>query len=297
MTTITAQTILRSRHSQRPEKILSTLLLRYPRWIHAELMTHRVFSRNAASSRAIPVSKLLNDILENPAKPIHWGKNQRGMQAGEELAGVALAVVQDLWEQAKSTATSLAYEMTVQGAHKQVINRILEPFAHITVLVSSTEWLNFMALRDHADAEPHIAILAREIRKELDRTDNIQILEPGKWHTPFVGTDELIKINQSMDPDQVARFDEGWRRAIKMSVACCASTSYKTVDGFDMTLEKAIEIHDKLLGSSPIHASPAEHVAQAAEWYFDDGYWEDAALHGNFEGFIQYRKMLPNESL
>lgn len=300
MTTITATTILRSRHAQRPDKILSTLLLRYPRWIHAELMTHRVFSRNAASSRAIPVDKLIQDVIDNPAMPIHWGKNQKGMQANEELTGTALQVTKDLWTRMMQTSVMYAQAMNHQGAHKQIINRLLEPYAHITVLVSSTEWSNFLALRDHADAEPHIAMLARKVRRELEREDNIQTLEPGEWHTPFVADEPGAK--------------GGAQALLKKSVACSASTSYKTVDGFDMTLEKAIVIHDKLVGSTPIHASPAEHVAQAdylvvkdkamaeasagpGELYAWDPAWAEPQLHGNFVGFRQYRKMLPGESL
>lgn len=308
MTTISAKTILRSRHSQRPDKILSTLLLRYPRPIHAEFMTHRVFSRNAASSRAIPVAKLIQDVMDDPFVPLFWGKNQKGMQATEECnASVKSFTVGsgtldrvNAWTDAAMQAIAAARAFAEAGYHKQIVNRLLEPFAHITVLVSSTEWSNFLALRDHPDAEPHIQILAQEVRKELDREDNIQVLEPGAWHTPFV-------------EDYDARLDESaWdledfrNNAIKLAVACCASTSYKTVDGFDMTLEKAIELHDKLVGSAPLHASPAEHVAQAdtfnrplydrfgehAGWA-----WKHSEQHGNFEGFRQYRKMLPNENL
>lgn len=295
MTTITAQTILRSRHSQSPDKVLSTLLLRYPRWIHAELMTHRVFSRNAASSRAIPVAKMIQDVLDNPAVPLLWGKNQKGMQAGEEIdtpidhidyefkddqliATRRLISPQAAWLVARDRAVLMARKFAEAGYHKQIVNRLLEPFSHITVLVSATEWSNFLALRDHPDAEPHIAILAREIRRELEREDNIQVLEPGEWHMPFVAHEPGAR--------------GGAQALIKKSVACCASTSYKTVDGFEMTLEKAIELHDKLVGATPLHASPAEHVALADEEYSD---WCFPEQHGNFQGFRQYRKMLPGE--
>ncbi|WP_292363087.1 FAD-dependent thymidylate synthase [Mesorhizobium sp.] len=294
MTTISATSILRSRHAQRPDKVLSTLLLRYPRWIHAEFMTHRQLSRNAASSRAIPVKKLIQDVMDNPAMPIHWGANEKGMQANQQLTGVTLHVTRDLWRDSCSRAIACAAEMDAQGAHKQIINRILEPYAHITVLASATEWSNFLALRDHPAAEPHIQILAREVRKELDREDNIQVLQPGQWHLPFVSDETWNRITETET--------EWLRSAIKMAVACCASTSYKTVDGFDMTLEKAVELHDKLVGASPLHASPAEHVAQADKlidraFGKDSDVWNHPDQHGNFDGFRQYRKMLPNECL
>jgi hypothetical protein len=240
--------------------------------------------------------------------PLYWGKNQKGMQATEECGNTVhfTGPTRDhflnntqAWLWARDNAVHMAEAFAEAGYHKQIVNRLLEPFAHITVLVSSTEWTNFLALRDHHDAEPHIAMLAREIRKELDREDNVQVLNPYRWHLPFVKGPQA--------------FDRGIRgRALyeaidlerKMAVACCASTSYKTVDGFDMTMEKAIEIHDKLLGSSPIHASPAEHVAQADTFFTGrelgqfppDPGWEHAEEHANFEGFGQYRKTLPGES-
>jgi hypothetical protein len=308
MTTISAKTILRSRHAQRPDKVLSTLLLRYPRPIHAEFMTHRVMSRNAASSRAIPVAKLIQDVIDDPFVPLHWGANQKGMQADQECDaaisnwtqwGMGPVLTNErAWLLARDAAVAAASAFSKAGYHKQIVNRILEPYAHITVVVSSTEWSNFLALRDHKDAEPHIQILAREVRKELDREDNIQTLEPGEWHLPFVDEGDFYGTQKGKFID----FEEALQLAIKKSVACCASTSYKTVDGFDMTLEKAIELHDKLVGSAPLHASPAEHVAQADEWevYADltgKVGWQNDIQHGNFEGFRQYRKMLPNECL
>ncbi|MER9436721.1 FAD-dependent thymidylate synthase [Mesorhizobium sp. M0618] len=293
MTTISAKTILRSRHAQRPDKILSTLLLRYPRPIHAELMTHRQLSRNAASSRAIPVAKLIQDVMDDPYVPLHWGKNQKGMQANEELTGSDRETAEYIWLSAMEDAVGRAKAINSLSAHKQIVNRLLEPFAHITVLVSATEWSNFRALREHKDAEPHIQILAQEIGKELDREDNIQTLEPGSWHLPFVtGEDATELVTSRIMPDAL-------EDAIKLSVSRCASTSYKTVDGFDMTLEKAIELHDKLVGAAPLHASPAEHVAQADSWEMGayGSPWTRSDQHGNFVGFRQYRKMLPNECL
>ena len=313
MTTISAKTILRSRNKARPDKVLTTLLLRYPRWIHAEQRTHRAIpldeglefyeptpslmadpslSRNAASSRAIPVSKLIEDVKRDPAFPLFWGKNQKGMQAGEELTGAEFHRAKMTWEAALNDALRRAQELAEIGAHKQIVNRLLEPFSHITVLVSATEWDNFLALRDHPAAEPHIQMLARKIRKCLEREDDIQELEPGQWHLPFVGDGW-----DDGDVDAASLEDQ-----IKVSVARCASTSYKTVDGFDMTIERAKALHDKLLASNPIHASPAEHVAQADDWvpydkadrpWANSEYgWAHSADHRNFEGFRQYRAII-----
>ena len=102
-------------------------------------------------------------------------------------------------------------------------------------------------------------------------------MQPGEWHLPFIADEERERY--------------GFIDLIKLSVARCASTSYKTVDGFDMTLERAKAIFDKLITSKPMHASPAEHVAQADGWVESLSSWEHLALHGNFEGFVQYRKL------
>lgn len=291
MTTITAQTILRSRHAQQPKLVLSTLLLRYPRFIHAEFMTHRKFSRNAASSRAIPVEKMIQSIGLDPAEPLWWGKNVPGMQAPDELDKLSQGKAKRIWRRALKHAFQEAKRLQALGAHKQIINRILEPFAHITVLVSSTEWNNFLALRDHPDAEPHIRLLAQAMRRELEREDNIQTLQPGQWHLPFSSFQVWSQLG-TVPGEGTTMLD-----AIRLSSACCASTSYKTTDGFEMTVERARVLHEKLTKSNPIHASPFEHLAQADELqgHDEDEWWAKPHLHGNFTGFNQYRKMLPNE--
>ena len=271
MTTISAKTILRSRNG---DKVLSTLLLRYPRFIHAELLTHRALSRNAASSRAIPFEKQVSAMLEDPAFPIHWGANQKGMRADSQIADWKIAGAEATWRLAMHAAVNRARELHDLGLHKALVNRIIEPFTHMVCLVSATEWDNFLELRDHPDAEPHIQVLAQEIRKCLDQTDDIRNLQPGEWHLPFAD-------DRTLDLDD----------RIRLSVARCASTSYKTVDGFDMTLERAIEVHDKLVGSRPIHASPCEHVAMADGMDYYDR-WQNSYQHRNFVGFRQYRAML-----
>lgn len=330
MTTISCETILTSNLAG-TSKRLSTFLWTYPRWIHAEGRTHRVISigedfeilaptpspmecvdlsRNAASSRAIPVQKMINAILADPAVPLFWGKNVAGMQHKEELGPVERQRAYDIWMKSMESQIAYAKEMCALGiddesrpisAHKQIVNRMLEPYMHIKVLVSATEWSNFIGLRDHGDAEPHIQLLAQATRQELEKPA-MQELEPGQWHTPFVAGDEWESF-----PHDSPIIDEDLinQQTIKLSVARCASTSYKTVDGFDMTLDRATALHDKLVSATPLHASPCEHVAQAdllyiahedkAGWHPER--WENPKQHGNFVGFRQYRKMLPNECL
>lgn len=317
MTTITAKSILASQHANAPHRV-DTLLLRYPRWIHAEGRTHRVMrvgedmgvevrtpslmedpnlSRNASSSRAIPVSKLIRDVLDDTAEPVFWGKNERGMQSREELGPEEIKRARAIWYRSRDRAIEEARELMDLygdgsiGAHKQIANRILEPYSHITVVVTATEWSNFFALRDHADAEPHIAMLARAMRKAMAAA-HVQTLKPGQWHLPFVSVGATRREINMRD----GTMEADW---VKLSVARCASTSYKTVDGFDMTLERAIELHDKLVAMVPLHASPCEHQCYA-DWNHgneaDGDVWRDAKLSGNLgPGWVQYRKTLPGE--
>jgi hypothetical protein len=280
MTTISAKVIAHSR-CRISGKELFTLQLRYPRWIHAELMTHRQFSRNASSSRAIPVKKLLADMLRDPAYPIYWGSNQKGMQAGKPLTGWRLGTVKAAWWLGKWAAAGAAWMADKAGAHKQVVNRLIEPFCHINVVVSSTEWSNWEALRQHGDAEPHIHHLAREMKKVMYWSDPI-ILSPGEWHTPYVDvTDE--------DEEPAAASGGAAILAVKLSVARCARTSYLTHEGKEPSMEEDLKLHDRLLDSEPLHASPAEHQATP------DPYGEHRSQWGNFQYFRQYRKTLHGE--
>lgn len=288
MTTISAKIIADSisEHGKR----ITTMQLRYPRWIHAEFMTHRHFSRNASSSRAVPVERLIKDILEDPAIPMFWGKNQKGMQGGEECnvqvrtlmcvkeLGLRPLVVsrESAWLHAMTAAIASATAFDEAGYHKQIVNRLLEPFSHINVVVTATEWSNFYALRRHRDAEPHIHLLADKMW-EAQQASKPVLLKEGKWHAPYAPHDAFARI--------------------PTSVACCASVSYKTVEGLAMTQERAVALHDKLVGNVPLHASPCEHQAtpDGAHWSSSNDEWLSPELHGNFVGWIQYRKTLKGE--
>jgi hypothetical protein len=308
---ITAKSILASQHADAPHRV-DTLLLRYPRWIHAEGRTHRVLrigedmeveirtpslmedpnlSRNASSSRAIPVSRLIQDVLDDPAIPLFWGKNQKGMQATEEFSLAEQATLVREWLADRDAAIARARYYADFGCHKQIVNRLLEPFSHITVVVTATEWSNFFALRDHADAEPHIAMLARAMKTAMAEA-HVQTLKPGQWHLPFVSVGATRREINMRD----GTMEADW---VKLSVSRCASTSYRTVDGFDMTLDRAVDLHEKLVAMVPLHASPCEHQCYADQWYdhLNDGAggWAEDWGHGNLKGFVQYRKTLPGE--
>lgn len=282
--TITATSVLASVSAASPIRRLDTMLLRYPRFIHAELMTHRVFSRNASSSRAIPVEKLIADMRRDPAMPVFWGSNKAGMQAGDELTGEDLDQVRQAWLYGMEGAIATAEAMRARGLHKQIANRVLEPWSHINVVVTATEWNNFWELRCHPDAQPEMRTLAEKMKLAYDAAIP-QTLEPGQWHLPFVTKEEF---------DHYGVLD-----LRKASVARCARTSYMTHEGTPPVLHKDIALHDKLVASRPIHASPAEHQATPDTYYKPTDetpkVWSCAAEHGNFVGWIQYRKRIEHQ--
>lgn len=284
--TITASVVA---DSISPDRIrLTSVLCRYPRFAHAELMTHRVFSRNASSSRAIPVQRMIDDIKRDTAMPIHWGKNQKGMQADEEnnepvpinehlYWGDDLSP-QNAWMQARDVAIDIAESFAKAGYHKQIVNRLLEPFAHITVLITSTDWDNFFELRDHPDAQPEMQELARAIKASF-AASKPQLLRPDEWHLPFISDRERENYDAKM--------------LVKLSVARCARTSYLTHEGKKPDVEHDLRLYDQLVGSSPIHASPAEHQATPDIWVGDlDAEWGQPNLHGNLRGWVQNRKLI-----
>lgn len=259
---------------------LTTLQLCYPRFIHAEFMTHRVFSRNASSSRAIPVAKMLEMVRNEPAMPVHWGKNQPGMQAHEELGEYEKNVAQELWMRAARLAAQTAEEMSNLGLHKQVANRILEPFQHIHVVVTATEWSNFFALRAHPDAQPEFHELAIAIKTAMEESEP-KLLKLGDWHLPYVTAEER----------------EVWasETLAKVSAARCCRVSYLKHDGSVATLEEDLALCERLAGSVPIHASPFEHQAKPDFVREDDSDWHRYLHHGNFVGWIQYRKLIEQQ--
>ncbi|THV36956.1 hypothetical protein FAA86_10420 [Rhizobium rosettiformans W3] len=263
---------------------ITTFALRYPRFIHAELMTHRVFSRNASSSRAIPVMTMLKEIILDPAMPVYWGANQSGMQAKTELTGWKRHLAIRVWRLARYPAVAAAFIAYKIGLHKQIANRICEPWAHITVLVTATEYQNWFNLRLHEDAQPEIRELASKMWNAREKSTPDRLM-PGQWHLPF-----LRNAERHLDLDD----------KIKISVARCARVSYLTHDKKEPQLAQDIKLYERLVGSEPLHASPAEHQAtpdklQVAEAPNLRSSYSQPHLHGNFVGWVQYRKTLPNE--
>lgn len=250
---------------------LVTMEVVYPHFIHGEVMTHRVFSRNASSSRAIPIIKRLKQVWNNPAIPIHWGANQKGMQAAKELSPLKRAICRGLWKLSGKLICIFVYIMAKLGLHKQVANRLLEPWVFMHVLISATDWDNFFELRIDPDAQPEIYVLAKLMKQAIDESVPTY-LKWGEWHLPYVTEQEKLIFNID--------------NLLKISTARCCRVSYSThVDRID-SVNADIFLHDRLVASRPIHASPTEHQAKVNR---------ASSGSGNFRGWIQYRAVIENK--
>ena len=274
---ITAEIIADSKCLTSGQRI-TTMQLRYPRIIHAEFMTHRVFSRNASSSRAIPVAKLIEEARTNPAMPSRFGANQRGMQdkGGEHEALINGLTPEEFWRWAARQAADIALAYEQAGYHKQVVNRILEPFTHINVVVTSTHWANFYALRCHADADPTMKALA-DAMWEAHQASTPLVLSRHDWHLPYIS--EWDRENMSTI------------QLLISSAARCARVSYSNHNGSSPSFQDDLALYEKLVTADLVHASPLEHQAMPDPDGFQENLW------GNFQGFIQYRKTVPNEAI
>lgn len=293
---------------------ITTWILTYPRFIHAEFMTHRVFSRNASSSRAIPVKKMLEDVKNNPAMPVFWGKNQSGMQAKEELDNTEkyAEVREDLlygegllittkkqeakreWLLARDEMVARVEKLNEIGLHKQIANRLLEPWMNITVIATATDHENFLSLRAHEDTQPEFQDLAYKML-DLYQSNVPNKLKEGEWHIPFGDNlDEArllvlgdkardLRAFVQADDDEIVQMHADELRK-KIATARCARVSYLNFEGKD-DYTKDIELHDILKNSG--HWSPFEHCAIALS---------TNEYSGNFKGWKQYRKMFNGEN-
>lgn len=308
---------------------LITFLVDHPRIVHAEELKHRQFSYSAASSRAIPSAKMAEQLT---GMPVSFGKNQSGMQAGEEHNALVKAYAfkeihnniflreehyftpQDAWNMAKEDAVFWSDAFAEAGYHKQVYNRTTEAYQMIRVLVSATETANFYWLRDDKAADPTLAEQARCMR-EAHLQSKPQLLKAGEWHLPFVkllhnGEEtiycdaDFISDRLGWIPTQIYKLED----AIKVSCARCAATSFRNEN---YGLEKSLQVYDRLVNGDKVHAGALEHCGTPMQKtyatlsdFMNGDEWEAGVSHmdrdgnlwsGNLKGFVQYRKLVPNE--
>lgn len=298
---------------------LTTFELVYPRIIHSELMTHRMLSRNAASSRAIPFDKIVDQL---DGKPVRFGQANPGMQDKGADYDAPIKIDDgeriwkwkpvDAWEKAKEDAVKWSKAFKEAGYHKQVYNRLTEPFQSIKVIVTATEWANFFWLRNDVAADPTLQALAQKMEEAYNSNIPVE-LKPGEWHLPFVDTSRDAAGKQYfwwyLTPTEKLplTLDE----AIKVSAARCAAVSFRNTD---YNLEKSLQVYERLVGDERKHGSSMEHQAsvminpwdsyQSPEDYSFNG-WEDGVTHadrkgylwsGNFRSWVQYRQLIPGQN-
>ena len=288
----------------------------YPRIVLAEVNTHRVFTRSSASSRAIPVEKMIRRALEEPYVPTHWGKNQKGMQADEDVDPDTARAAVETWLRIRDGVVEGVKDLLGLGIHKQIANRWLEPAQWHPTLITATEWGNFFNLRDNKDAHPDFRDLAHAMR-ELHGKNEPKLLSASDWHLPLI-FDEDWEQAILEDPTHPTAVQS---RIVKVSVGRCARISYLTHDG-KRDLKVDVGLHDRIL--APGHMAPFEHVGRPMtkdelelfaqkkmrwdpgnqEWYWVGSVRDDKMRSvegeythflGNVQGWVQYRKLIPFE--
>lgn len=295
---------------------LVTFEATFPRFVLAEFNTHRVLSRNSASSRAIPVWKRLVDVMEHPFVPLQFGKNKAGMQSSEEVSDIDRGIAKQNWLIGRDVAVLQAFMLAggqdqivkdskenpkaievcesvlelaqeypdlfsrirvlSAGVHKQHANRVLEPYAFHTVITTASRWRNFFALRASSMAQPEIQDLAIAMATAL-RDSKTSNLSEGEWHLPYIFSQDYSEVSELP-------------KLARISSARCARVSFLTHDG-KRSLDADFSFADGLQGNG--HMSPFEHPARTADStgaYF-------GSYNGNFgDKWIQFRKTLLGES-
>ena len=256
---------------------ITTFEIKLHRYVLAEFNTHRVNSRNFQSSRACPVEKMIANVIEDNVYPLHWGRKQKGMVADLEIDEADQLEAIAIWDEAREAAIGYVKRLLEIDVHKQVANRLLEPFMAITGIVTATDYSNFFDQRCHSDAQPEIRALAIAMRGAYEQSEPM-LIRPNEgipWHIPFLKQEdwELWHENELTYQD-----------LIKISVGRCARVSYLNHDG-DRSIQDDIKLHDRLLSSKPPHFSPFEHIAEAMP---------NSDRYANFQGWQSYRNQLEN---
>lgn len=274
----------------------------YPRVIHAEVMTHKMLSKNASSSRAVPTSAIISQVLNDPYVPLRWGIAGKGMQDHGEMSAAGAQKQLRLYMQARDNALRVVQQMldTEEKPAKQIVNRLLEPWSHIRVVISGTTFSNFFALRRNIHADPVIQALA-EAMWQAYKVSKPDILQPGEWHLPYiVDIEKAALFDLAPEQRKTAMAD-----LILVSAGRCARTSYNRSDNRAPVAEEDLTLAQQLINSEPMHASPLEHQATPDTFQLFDGgvgglsrVWDHPTENGNFApGWRQFRKTIPGENV
>lgn len=312
---------------------LVTAQVTFPRFILAEVNTHRMLSRSSASSRAIPIEKAIRAVLDSPFMPAAFGANKKGMQAGS-TDDVDQHLAASAWMSALRAACSHASQLADIGVHKQWAGRLIETFKHHTAIITATEWKNLFALRRHPAAQPEFQDAANAIYAAMEQSVPC-VLGPGQWHLPFILDEDWEPIfdraytasprTKPSEPFSRHVTNTAWRLAAKISAARCARVSYLTHEG-KRDIDADLALYEKLAGADPKHSAPLEHAAAVAlcsprhpfydlvfskrHYFIPDENGEEIVpgfkvrfgvegyFCGNFRApWVQLRKLTPNEAV
>lgn len=244
---------------------ITTMEVTMPKWVLAEFNTHRLFSRNSSSSRACPTRTFLRQVWDNPVVPVHWGALQPGMVAANKLTGIRRWLAKNVWLLCRYPSMLFAAICLAIGLHKQIANRLLEPWMWVTTVVTATEWQGFFNLRLAPDAQPEIRMVAIAMANAMEKS-RPQTLAEHMCHLPYITQDE--------------RFNFSMSNLVIKSIARCARVSYMRHDCVRPLVDDE-KLYNKLL--SERHMSPFEHVAMAST---------GTKWSGNFRGWIQFRSLV-----
>ncbi len=254
---------------------LRTWECEWPRFCHADMMTHRALSRNGRSSRAEPVQRAIDRAMREPVRPLVWMYDAKQMKPGEVMSNLDRIEAESLWFSQRDHAVSVAQRLLKigpTGLHRQYLTRLIEPFLRIKMIVSTTQPANLYAVRIHEGPMPEVqqAVIAMA-RAEAASTP--RILKANEWHLPYITDEERSNYSSEF--------------LVKISTSRCARVSYDTLDGKVKPIAEDVKLHDQLVTGYPKHVSPTEHQARAIP--------SPSHRSGNFHGWIQYRKEITGE--
>lgn len=252
----------------------TSMEVRLHRFVLAELNTHRMlagrnaddllvmeeFSRNSASSRAIPLRKQIEKVRTDPAIPVSWPREQKGMQGGEELSQQEAQQARYTWLDASLRAREYAEFLGNKGVHKSVANRLLEPFLWHTVVITATNWEGFWEQRCSPLAQPEIKVAAEAMKAAYDASTPVE-KQVGEWHLPYIDDSDIEATREHLRvpmPTVEPSESEVTKILVRMSTARCARTSYETQDG-KRSIPDDLSLYGKLVSATPAHWSPLEH--------------------------------------
>lgn len=290
----------------------TTFEVTFPRIILAEVNTHKMLSKNSASSRAIPIKRMLELAREHPYIPSRWPINGKGMSTQEyETNPVLIEMKRIEWLTARDAAAHQAEVLLELNVHKQITNRLLEPFLFHTAVISGTDWPNFQHLRNHPEAHPDFQELAQWMG-EVMNASRPKLLTNKQWHRPYLAAGDI-------DTDGAPVGDSYFN---KVSAGLCAAVSYlRQEEATGGNCGSAAARTDLMIKSG--HMSPLEHVARPMnDWEYDtarmydfvntsgevyrsrsmlNDVQEDGRLlrethyWGNLDGWVSMRKLIPYE--